>query len=327
MRRRHGVAALTTTLAKSPLGAAYGGQALVEGILMRGPAHIGAAFRAADGTIVVTSEPLPSGELRRRIARIPVVRGAAVLWETLSLGARWLTRSAEIASGNEAPSTTGSRVATTLMLVATLAIAVVGFNVVPAIAASWIAAALGGTSLLVERAIDGALQVLVLIGYLALVGRSRDIDRTYRYHGAEHRAIHALENGEPLTRATLARWPTAHPRCGTEFLVVVILVSIVSFSLVGRLDPIATIASRLLGIPLVAGVAYELLRLLGRYRRNPVARLLAAPGIAVQSITTRAPDDAMHDVAIAALTAALEAAGAAAPAGSERPAWRTLAPR
>jgi uncharacterized protein YqhQ len=170
------------------------------------------------------------------------------------------------------------------------------------------------------------LQVGILLGYLAAVGRSSDVDRTYRYHGAEHRAIHALENGEPLTRSALSRWPTAHPRCGTEFLVVVILVSIVSFSLIGRLDPIPTVISRIAGIPLVAGLAYEILRLLGRYRTNPIARALAAPGIAVQRITTRKPDDGMHDIAIAALTAAIEAEGGVVPSGSERPTSRALQP-
>jgi uncharacterized protein YqhQ len=168
------------------------------------------------------------------------------------------------------------------------------------------------------------LQIVILIAYLSLAGRSRDIDRTYRYHGAEHRAIHALENGDRLTRADLARWPTAHPRCGTEFLVVVILVSLVAFTTLGRLDPLATVVSRIFGIPLVAGLAYEILRLLGKYRTNPIARALAAPGLAVQRITTRLPDDEMHDVAIAALTVAVEAGGESVPAGSERPVWGAL---
>ena len=183
---------------------------------------------------------------------------------------------------------------------------------------------LGFDSLLLERAVDAVMQMGILIGYLALVGRSSDVDRTYRYHGAEHRAIHAYENGQALTRKNLDTWPTAHPRCGTEFLVVVILVSLVAFSLLGRLDPLATVASRVVGIPLVAGISYEILRLLGRYRNNRIAGALAAPGLAVQRITTRLPDDAMHDVAIAALEAALVAEGAVIPAGSERPATRPL---
>jgi len=340
MRRRLGVAARiaqdrfadlshtlrTVALSAGPTsGAAYGGQALIDGVLMRGPSHISVALRTVDGGIAVTAELIATGPIRRRLTRIPVLRGAVVLWETLTLGSRWLLRSADVSAGDEERSTggTGSMIAT---LAVTLLIAVVIFNVLPAIAASAIVHALGLTSLLVERAIDGLLQVGILLGYLAAVGRSSDVDRTYRYHGAEHRAIHALENGEPLTRSTLSRWPTAHPRCGTEFLVVVILVSIVSFSLIGRLDPIPTVISRIAGIPLVAGLAYEILRLLGRYRTNIIARTLAAPGIAVQRITTRKPDDGMHDIAIVALTAAIEAEGGVVPSGSERPTSRPLQP-
>ena len=217
-----------------------------------------------------------------------------------------------------------SRAFSAVTVVLTILFVLALFNIVPALIASLLLGALAVDSLLAERLVDGALQIAILIAYLSLAGRSRDIDRTYRYHGAEHRAIHALENGDPLTRADLARWPTAHPRCGTEFLVVVILVSLVAFTTLGRLDPLATVASRLVGIPLVAGASYEILRLLGKYRTNPIAHALAAPGLAVQGITTRLPDDEMHDVAIAALTVAIEAGGGSAPTGSERPTWGPL---
>ncbi len=306
---------------------AYGGQALVDGILMRGPAHIGVAIRVPDGSILTTTEPLPNGALRQRAMRLPVARGVVILVETLVLGSRWLLRSAELSSGQASvstPSSRGDRALSAVTVVLTLVFVVALFNIIPAVTASLLSRALGITSLLVERLMDGALQIAILISYLSLAGRSSDIDRTYRYHGAEHRAIHALENGNTLTRADLARWPTAHPRCGTEFLVVVILVSLVGFSVLGRLDPLTTVASRLIGIPLVAGVSYEILRLLGKYRSNPIAHALAAPGLAVQRITTRLPDDEMHDVAIAALTVAVEAGGDSVPSGSERPAWGAL---
>ena len=314
------VAAPTRTLA-------YGGQALVDGILMRGPAHIGVAIRVPDGSILTTTERLPSGALRQLAARLPIARGIVILVETLILGSRWLMRSAEISSGQSTigvASSRADRAISGVTVVLTFVFVIALFNIVPALGASLFLGAVSVDSLLAERALDGVLQIGVLLAYLTLAGRSRDIDRTYRYHGAEHRAIHALENGGALTRAELARWPTAHPRCGTEFLVVVILVSLVGFSLLGRLDALATVASRVIGIPLVAGVSYEILRLLGRYRTNPVARVLAAPGLAVQRITTRKPDDEMHDVAIAALTVAVEADGGSAPVGSERPAWGNL---
>ena len=306
---------------------AYGGQALVDGILMRGPAHIGVAIRVSGSGILTASEPLPSGALRQRAAKVPLARGVVILVETLVLGSRWLLRSAELSSGQatleRAPSR-GDRAFSAVTVVLTILFVLALFNIVPALIASLLLGALAVDSLLVERLVDGALQIAILIAYLSLAGRSRDIDRTYRYHGAEHRAIHALENGDPLTRADLARWPTAHPRCGTEFLVVVILVSLVAFTTLGRLDPLATVASRLVGIPLVAGASYEILRLLGKYRTNPIAHALAAPGLAVQGITTRLPDDEMHDVAIAALTVAIEAGGGSAPTGSERPTWGPL---
>jgi len=308
-----------------PHNIAYGGQALVEGILMRGPSTIGVALRAVNGEILVATESLPNSPIRQRAGRLPIARGAAILWETLSIGARWLMRSAEVAAGEEVSETNGSRVVTVGILIGTLAAVLVGFAIIPAITASLIAQAFGGLPLIVERAIDAVLQVTILVAYLALAGRSAEVGRTYCYHGAEHRAIHTLEHGEPLTRENLARWPTAHPRCGTEFLVVVIVVSLVIFSLIGHLSPVATIISRIIGIPVVAGVAYEILRGLGRYRDHAFARLVAAPGMAVQRITTQLPDDEMHDVAIAALTVTLTAEGRESPAGSAQIPVRPLA--
>ena len=326
-RASHLLAFGLANLAAPARSVAYGGQALVDGILMRGPAHIGVAIRVPDGSILTTTEPLPNGALRRRAAKLPLARGVVILVETLVLGSRWLLRSAELSSGQASVGTTssrGDRALSAVTVVLTLVFVMALFNIIPAVTASLLLRALSIDSLLAERLMDGILQIVILIAYLSLAGRSRDIDRTYRYHGAEHRAIHALENGDKLTRADLARWPTAHPRCGTEFLVVVILVSLVAFTTLGRLDPLATVVSRIFGIPLVAGLAYEILRLLGKYRTNPIARALAAPGLAVQRITTRLPDDEMHEVAIAALTVAVEAGGESVPAGSERPTWGAL---
>ena len=138
-----------------------------------------------------------------------------MLWETLALGSRWLLRSAEVSAGDE-ESESSSRTFSALVLVMTLVLAIGVFNVLPAIGSSLLVRGLGFNSLLLERAVDAVMQLGILIGYLSLVGRSSDVDRTYRYHGAEHRAIHAYEHGQPLTRRNLGTWPTAHPRCGTE---------------------------------------------------------------------------------------------------------------
>jgi uncharacterized protein YqhQ len=164
--------------------------------------------------------------------------------------------------------------------------------------------------------VEGAIQVTIFLGYLLLIGRTADVRRTFQYHGAEHMTIHALEAGDPLTVEEVRKYPTAHPRCGTEFLVVVILVSIVVFSLVGRQAIPVMIASRVVLIPVIAGVSYELLRFGARHRDSRAIRWLFEPGIWVQKITTKQPTDAMLEVAIVSIEQALLADGEALPAGS-----------
>ena len=151
-----------------------------------------------------------------------------------------------------------------------------------------------------------------------LIGQSADIRRVFQYHGAEHMTIHALEAGDPLTPSAIRKYPTAHPRCGTEFLVVVIALSIVAFSLVGRQEPLVMIGSRILLIPVIAAVGYEILRWGARHRGNPIVRAIMWPGILVQMITTRQPTDDMIEVAIVSMEQALEADGEPLPDGSRR---------
>ena len=168
----------------------------------------------------------------------------------------------------------------------------------------------------VQHLVEGLIRVGIFIGYLALIARTPDIARVFQYHGAEHMTIHALEHDDPLVPENVRKYPTAHPRCGTEFLVVVILLSILMFSLVGRQPPLIMIASRILLIPVIAAVGYELLRLGARHRSNPVVRVIMWPGILVQKITTKQPTDDMIEVAIVAMEEALLADGAEVPAGS-----------
>jgi uncharacterized protein YqhQ len=160
------------------------------------------------------------------------------------------------------------------------------------------------------------VRVVIFLGYLALISRAPDIHRVFQYHGAEHMTIHALEAGDPLTVEKVRRFPTAHPRCGTEFLVVVILLSIIAFALVGKHDPLTMIVSRLLLIPIIAAVGYEILRFGARHRGNPIIKVLMYPGILVQMITTKVPTDDMIEVAIASMEEALIADGNVVPAGS-----------
>jgi uncharacterized protein YqhQ len=163
---------------------------------------------------------------------------------------------------------------------------------------------------------EGAIRIVIFIGYLLIVGRAADVRRTFQYHGAEHMSIHTLEGGDPLTVEAARKYPTAHPRCGTEFLVVVLLVSILAFAVIGKLPPVMLVASRILLVPVIAAVSYEILQLGARHRSHKLVRWLWSPGIWVQMITTRQPTDDMIEVAIVSLERALAADGAEIPAGS-----------
>ncbi len=302
----------------------YGGQALIEGVLMRGRDAIAVALRHPDGRIVWSDERLGTGFRGTRSAKLPLVRGLVLLYETLVIGTRWLVRSAGVAAAQDlAPATTsdGRRAdaadlgkgSIALMLVFTLVLGLGLFFFVPLLVARFVA---GGQPGIVERAVEGVVQVAIFLGYLILIGRTSDVRRTFQYHGAEHMTIHALEAGDPLTVDAVRRYPTAHPRCGTEFLVVVILVSIVTFSIVGRQSLPVMIISRLVLIPVIAAVSYELLRFGARHRGNALVRVLFEPGIWVQKITTKQPTDDMIEVAIVSMEQAMTADGETLPAGS-----------
>ena len=315
----------------------YGGQALIEGVLMRGRDVIAVALRHPDGRIVWADEKLAVGFRATRWARLPFVRGLVVLYETLVVGTRWLVRSAGVAAVEDlapaAPAVSSAPTASpvvpapaadsaelgkgaiALMLGLTLVFGIGLFFFVPLLLAKAIA---GGQSGYVERAVEGVIQVVIFLGYLSLIGRTSDVRRTFQYHGAEHMSIHALEAGDPLTVEAIRKYPTAHPRCGTEFLVVVILVSIVVFSLVGRQEVPIMVASRIVLIPVIAGISYELLRFGARHRGSRIVRWLFQPGIWVQKITTKQPTDAMLEVAIVSLEQALLADGEELPAGGVR---------
>ncbi|HXI44948.1 MAG TPA: DUF1385 domain-containing protein [Candidatus Acidoferrales bacterium] len=290
----------------------YGGQALIEGVLMRGRDAIAVAFRHPDGRIVWAAEPLNTGPHGWRLAKAPLVRGLILLYETLVVGTRWLIRSANVqASGEGAELGRGS---VALMLLITLALGIGVFFLLPLGIASVVASNVQAGW--VQHLIEGLVRVAIFLGYLALISRTPDIKRVFEYHGAEHMTIHALEHGDPLTIDAVRRYPTAHPRCGTEFLVVVILLSIVLFSLVGRQDAAVMVGSRILLVPVIAAIGYELLRLGARYRANPIVKAVMAPGILVQMITTKQPSDDQIEVAIVSMEQALLADGAEVPTGS-----------
>ncbi len=293
----------------------YGGQALIEGVLMRGRDAIAVAFRHPEGHIVWASEPLNSGPHGWRLAKAPFVRGLIVLYETLVVGTRWLIRSANIQASADGIELGKGSVA--LMLGITLLLGVGIFFLLPLFIAAMTTSSIQQDW--VQHVVEGLVRVAIFLGYLALIARMPDIRRVFEYHGAEHMTIHALEAGDPLTTDNVRRYPTAHPRCGTEFLVVVIILSIFAFSLVGRQSVEIMVASRLLLIPVIAGIGYEILRFGARHRDNRIVKAIMAPGILVQMITTKQPSDDQIQVAIVSMQQALEADGEVVPAGSENP--------
>jgi uncharacterized protein YqhQ len=297
---------------------AYGGQALMEGVLMRGRDAIGVAVRGPDGQIFGGSEPLNSILHRNRFARAPFFRGVVVLYETLVVGTRWLMRSGSLAAAGEGVALGGRGLALTLAFTLVLAIGL--FVLLPLIVAQGATGVvISGGQAFVEHLLEGVIRVVIFVGYLLLVSRSSEIRRVFQYHGAEHMTIHALEADDPLTLERVRQYPTAHPRCGTEFLVVFIIVSILLFSLLAGTELWIAILGRVLLVPVIAAVAYEVLRWGARRRDNWAVRWLFLPGIWLQRITTRQPDDSMIEVAIASMQEAIAANGETAPDGSADP--------
>ncbi len=301
----------------------FGGQALMEGVLMRGRGAVGVAMRHPDGSIVATSERLNSILHRSRFARAPFFRGLIVLYETLVTGTRWLMRSGSVQAQGSGQDMGRGTIAFTLLL--TLGLAIGLFVLLPLfLAGATTRAALGPDQVLLEHIVEGLIRVVLFVGYLLVISRSAEIRRVFQYHGAEHMTIHALEREDPLDIEHVRRYPTAHQRCGTEFLVVFIILSIFLFSLLAGQGLLVSIVGRIALIPVIAAVAYEMLRFGARHRHRWWIRWLFLPGIWLQGITTRRPDDSMIEVAIASMREALAANGEEAPAGSIDPERRPL---
>ena len=291
---------------------AYGGQALMEGVLMRGRDAIAVALRHPDGRIVTTTERLNSRVHTAPMGKWPFVRGLVVLYETLVIGTRWLVRSANVQAEEDDVELGKGTIAITLLITFGVAIAV--FSLLPLFISS-VATSQANQGWL-QPAVEGVIQVTLFLAYLTFVSRTPDIHRVFQYHGAEHMTIHALEAGDPLTVAAVRKYPTAHHRCGTEFLVILVLLSIFAFSFIGRQPPLIMIMSRLIGIPILAAVGYEVLKIGAKFRRYRLMRAIMFPGILVQKITTKRPTDDMIEVAISSMEEALEADGNPIPAGS-----------
>lgn len=284
----------------------YGGQAVIEGVMIRGRGHFSIAVRRQDGSITHSHEPL-STLYTGRMRRAPLVRGVLVLIETLMLGVKALHRSASMAlqdqQAGEAEEVPGWVMSATLVVSVGLGIAL--FFLLPLLLVGAIDSAI--TSDLTSNLIEGVLRLVVLLAYIGGIGFLRDIKRVFAYHGAEHMTVHAYEAGLPLTVENVRKFGTPHPRCGTAFLLTVMLVSIVVFSLLGRPPMELRILSRIVLIPVIAGISYEVIRFSGAHQKDWVGQLLAYPGLLLQRMTTRKPDDSQIEVAICAMEAAMAA--------------------
>ena len=270
--------------------------------MMRAPSAWAVAVRRPDGRIEARREVLDRLPERNRGARIPFLRGIFVLGESLSLGFRALSWSAQKATGEEEKPLSAAQIAWTMTLAFVFFAGV--FILIPAFGARFVADDSG----LVFNTVEGLIRLALFVGYVWAIGLSREIARVFEYHGAEHMSIHAYEAGEPLSIDSVARYDPAHPRCGTSFLLLVILGSIVLFTFFGVPGLPFLVVSRLLGIPVIAGVAYEILRWSGTRPDGTLAKILAAPGLWLQRLTTGPPDDDQIEVAIASLITALDEA-------------------
>jgi uncharacterized protein YqhQ len=310
----------------------YGGQAVMEGVMMRGRRSAAMAIRRPDGSIYLYEEALNPRLYQNRLFRLPFLRGMLLLWEMLVLGTRLMTLSANIATGAlvpgapyledkgrgtqqtdrsiehnpsdvmpeiaETPPQIGG-VALVITLLISLGFAIAVFFLAPLLIAGLFSYQIGGGWL--NLTVEGLIRLGLLIGYLYLIGRIPDIQRIFGYHGAEHKAINAMENGASLDIPHVRAASRVHTRCGTGFLLLVVVVSIVVFAFVGSPSLLIKLLSRVLLVPVVAGIAYELMRLGAANYRYRIVRWLLAPGLALQGLTTREPDDSMIECAIAAL--------------------------
>lgn len=270
-----------------------GGQAVIEGVLMRSKTHYAVAVRSLKGGIVVKREVIHPPSLW--LWKLPLFRGIVALYETLSIGFKALIYSASLSSGED-KALSKKELFMAVFLSVVLGVAL--FIALP----FFIASAAFSHGFLFNL-FDGFLRLAVLVSYLVFVSFFSDVRRIFQYHGAEHMVIHAFEHKDKLVAEKIRRFPTMHPRCGTSFLLIVVFLSVVVFSLITSESWAVRFFSRILLVPVIAGVSYEVLKFSARHRENAVLKFVSLPGIWLQYITTRQPDDSQIEVAVASLNA------------------------
>jgi uncharacterized protein YqhQ len=272
-----------------------GGQAVIEGVMMKSKDRYSVAIRGKDGKINVKSEPFVSFTSKSRILKLPFIRGIIILIETLILGLKVLSYSANQAAKEEDEELSRFSLAITIIL--SIAIGIALFVALPLFLTKIVSESEG----VLFNIIDGIFRLLIFLAYITAISLFKDIRRVFQYHGAEHMAVNCYDAKKKLTIENARKYTTLHPRCGTAFLIIVLIISIFVFSLIVTPSFWIKFASRVILIPVIAGISYELLKLTDKYRKSRLVWLVSSPGLAVQKITTRKPDDSQIEVAIAAL--------------------------
>lgn len=273
----------------------YGGQAVIEGVMMRGKTSVAMANRAPDDNIIIHREKL-TGLYKSTLLKVPFLRGLVVLWDALGLGMRFLTLSANVQTGEE-EKLEGPQLFFTLAL--SLIIGVGFFFLTPALISGLIERYVQISPWIINL-IEGVIRLILLVGYLWVIGKMPEINRVFMYHGAEHKTINAFENGEELTPERVKPYSVQHTRCGTSFLLTLVLLSIIVFSLLGPMPLLMRLLTRILMIPVLAGISYEYIRLLSKFMDSPIVQFIIKPNLALQRLSTREPSLEMLEVSITA---------------------------
>ena len=291
----------------------YGGQAVIEGVMIRGKEGVAISVRQPNGELNIVKQPLAS-IYKGRLREMPFIRGIIALVETLVLGTQSLLHSAQVAAEEEG----GEKIPTALLwgtVAVSLALGVALFFMVPLFATRYLIDPYVNSALL-SVVLEGLIRIGIFIAYLKLVGLMPDIKRVFAYHGAEHKVVNAYDAGVPLEMESVKNYSTAHARCGTGFIFIVLITAIFVFTLVGRPALWIRILSRIALIPVIAAISYEIMKFGAGHINNKVVRVLLAPGLLLQSITTREPDDSQLETAISALNEVIEIDRAADSSGS-----------
>ena len=291
----------------------YGGQAVIEGVMIRGKEGVAISMRQPNGELTIERQPLAS-IYKGRLREMPLIRGIIALVETLVLGTQSLLHSAQVAAAEEV----GEKIPTALLwgtVAVSLAVGVVLFFMVPLFATRYLIDPYIDSNLL-RNVFEGLIRIGIFIAYLKLISLIPDIKRVFAYHGAEHKVVNAYEAGVPLEIEVVKRYSTAHARCGTAFLFIVLIVATFVFALVGQPTLWIRILSRIALIPVIAVISYEIMKFGAGHIQNSIVRILLAPGLMLQTITTREPDDSQIEAAISALNEVIKIDQAADSSGS-----------